>query len=239
MKRLFILATLFGCLQGLAQELIQFSQDQEQSTQQEIFRVVHILQDPDILDSLVAKAVGNSPTLRGFEHDQALYEEEYLQQQRNWVSSFRLGLNIFSMSTVASEDQSVTTTGVLPNIGVTLSIDPEKFINRKSYMRQARQKYMRSVQQQAAQQQTLKVYIMNQYFEYLELLEGTLMKQHILETRQQQYLTAEVAFKNGNIEYDNLMIIQNGMQLAEQDVMKAHIQSLKKRSEIEIILGIR
>lgn len=231
--------TILLCHKAAAQELIQFSQEDEQSTQREILRVAHILQEPHILDSLVDKAVENSPTLKAFTHDQALYQEEYLQKKRNWISSFRIGVNIFSVNTVATEEQSVTTTGVLPNLGVTLSIDPEKFVNRKSYMRQAHQKYLRSVQQQGAQRQTLKVYIMNQYYEYLELLEGTLMKKHILETRQQQYLTSEVSFKNGNIQYDQLMIIQNGMQLAEQDVMKSHIQSLKKRNEIEIILGIR
>lgn len=223
----------------MSQDLLQFTQDDEKDTQEEILRVTYILRDPRILDSLATKAIGNSATLAAFDHDQAIYSEEYLQKKRNWISSFRIGVNVFSVNTVPYGDQSVTTTGVLPNVGVTLSIDPEKFVNRKSYMRQAQEKYQRSVQQQRSQEQTLKVYISNQYYDYLELLECTLMKKHILETRQQQYLTSEVAFKNGNAEYENLMIIQNGVQLAQQDVMKSYIQALKKRSEIEIMLGIR
>ena len=230
--------TILLCHQAAAQELIQFSQEDEKSTQKEILRVAHILQEPHILDSLVDKAVENSPTLKAFTHDQASIKRNIFKEEK-LGSSFRIGVNIFSVNTVATQEQSVTTTGVLPNLGVTLAIDPEKFVNRKSYMRQAHQKYLRSVQQQGAQRQTLKVYIMNQYYEYLELLEGTLIKKHILETRQQQYLTAEVSFKNGNTQYDQLMIIQNGVQLAEQDVLKSHIQSVKKRNEIEIILGIR
>ncbi len=210
-----------------------------QHTVDEINRVSHILGKPEVLDSLVRQAINNSPTLASFEHDQALYMEEFHQKKRNWVSSFRLAVNVFSVDTRAYGDQSVTTTGLLPNVGVSLVIDPEKFINRKSYMRQAQQKYRRSIQQQRAQQQTLKVYIANLFYEYLELLECALMKKHILETRQQHYLTSEVSFKNGSIGYENLMIIQNSVQLAEQDVLKANIQADKKLSEIEIITGIK
>lgn len=216
-----------------------FQSATDQETHQEIQRITHILNHPDVLDSLVKKAVGHSPTLKAFDHDMALYEEEYLQKKRNWISSFRMGLNVFSTNTVAYENQSVTTTGVLQNFGVTLTIDPEKFVNRKSYMRQATQKLQRSSQQQKSQELTLKVYITNQYFDYLELLESILMKQQILETREQHYLTSEVAFKNGNIEYNNLMIVQNSVQLAQQDLIKAQIQSQKKLNEIEIILGVK
>ena len=241
MKRLSVLYLfMIGSFSLLGQGSITNQQISEAATQEEILRVAHILKDQSILDSLVDQVIAHSEVLKAFDSDKALYEEELLQKKRNWISSFRFGVNLFSVNTVASSDNtSVTTTGVLPNLGITLSVDPEKFVNRRSSMRQARIKYERAHHQQQAQKQTLKVYFMNQYYEYLELLEAVLMKKHIQETREQQYLTSEVAFKSGNIRYEQLMIVQNQFQLAELDVMKTYIQSLRKRSEIEIILGIQ
>jgi len=137
--------------------------------QSELLKVTHILDDHHILDSIVEKAYLNAPVVRAFDQEMELYEEEYLQKKRNWVSSFRLGVNIFSATTdVTSESQSVTSLGILPNLGLNLSIDPAKLVNRKSSMRQAEDKKMRSYYLQQDQKQVLKSKIVNLYYEYEE-----------------------------------------------------------------------
>ena len=169
-----------------------------------------------------------------------LYDEEYLQKKRNWVSSFRLGVNLFSASTsLNQDDQSFTTYGVLPNVGLNLTIDPAQLVNRKSMMRQAENKKTQTFFQQEDQKQMLKVRILNLYYEYLAMLESILIRQHSLDARKQYLRVFEIDFKNGNRTLDELLVIQHQVYLAEESLMKGHVQSMKMKSEIEILLGER
>jgi hypothetical protein len=49
----------------------------------------------------------------------------------------------------------------------------------------------------------------------------------------------EVEFRNGNKTYDELLSIQHQVYLAEESLMRGHIQSMKMKSQIEIYLGIK
>jgi outer membrane protein TolC len=208
--------------------------------QSEILKVTHILDDHHILDSIVEKAYLNAPVVRAFDQEMELYDEEYLQKKRDWVSSFRLGVNIFSATTdVTSESQSVTSLGILPNLGLNLSIDPAKLVNRKSSMRQAEDKKMRSYYLQQDQKQVLKSKIVSLYYEYLSSLEASVIRQQSLDTRKQYHDVFEVEFRNGNKTYDELLSIQHQVYLAEESLMRGHIQSMKMKSQIEIYLGIK
>lgn len=232
--------TLFGfiCL-GLihlsvsAQEL-----ENESDYQQEIWRVTHIIKDPIILDSLVQRVHEHSGLLKSLDEEILMYDEEILQKKRNWVSSFRVGLNLISADTYAGyNNESVTDVGVLPNLGVTLAIDPEKFVNRKSYVRQATNKRQRIYHIQQDHKQRLKKEILGLYYDYLMMLEGIVLKEHTLNTRKQHLDVLEVEFRGGIATYDELLVVQNQYNLWEAEYSKSRIQALKKRSEIEVLLG--
>lgn len=237
MKKLFTLLFTLAVIGLKAQDITSGLVHEEASYQQEILKVSYVINHPEILDSMVEKAYRNSATVKTFDESMALYDEEYLQKKRNWVSSFRLGVNIFSASTTLQDDQSYTTYGLLPNVGLNLSIDPAQLVNRKSMMRQAENKKQRSFYQQQDQKQMLKVRILNLYYEYLAMLESILIRQHALDARKQYLHVFEIDFKNGNRTLDELLVIQHQVYLAEESLMKGHIQSMKMKSEIGILLG--
>ena len=206
----------------------------------EIMKVTHILHDQDILDSLVERVYQNSGLLKSFDQEILMYEEERLQKQRNWVSSFRFGVNLFSaQTTLDGNEQSVTTLGVLPNVGLTMAVDPEKLVNRRSYIRQADNKRYRSEYLQEDHKQRLKNEILGHYYDYLTLLESVMIKEQTLETRRQHVQAMEVEFKNGDASIQELLIVENQLHLMEEDLMKANLLTLRKKSEIEVLLGLK
>lgn len=210
----------------------------ELNYQEEILAVTRILNDSATLDSLVRKAHLTAPMLRTFDEDMAMYDEEYLQKKRNWVSSFRFGVNIFSATTNLDENnQSSTTYGVLPNLGLSLTVDPSQLVNRKSMMRQAENKKNRAYYQQQDQKQLLKVQILNLYYEYLAQLESVLIRQNTLDAREQYLEVFEIDFRNGNRTLDELLVVEHQVYLAEESLIRAHILVMKMKSEIEILLG--
>ncbi len=237
-KNIILLMALFP-LSSMAQDITSGLVQEEASYQQEILKVSHLLNDPVVLDSMIEKAYRHSATVKTFDESMELYDEEYLQKKRNWISSFRLGVNIFSANTTNDQSESITTYGVLPNVGLNLAIDPAQLVNRKSLMRQAENKKKRAFYQQQDQKQMLKIRILNLYYEYLSHLESILIRQHSLDARKQYLHVFEIDFKNGNRTLDELLVIQHQVYLAEESLMKGHIQSMKMKNEIAVILGER
>ncbi|MFY0606788.1 MAG: TolC family protein [Cyclobacteriaceae bacterium] len=232
--------TLFGfiCLALVHLSVSAQELENESDYQQEIWRVTHIIKDPIILDSLVQRVHEHSGLLKSLDEEILMYDEEILQKKRNWVSSFRVGLNLISADTYTGyNNESVTDVGVLPNLGVTLAIDPEKFVNRKSYVRQATNKRQRIYHIQQDHKQRLKKEILGLYYDYLMMLEGIVLKEHTLNTRKQHLDVLEVEFRGGIATYDELLVVQNQYNLWEAEYSKSRIQALKKRSEIEVLLG--
>jgi len=207
--------------------------------EREILWVMRIVDHDEVLDSLVTMAYNSSGLLQAFNQEIGIYEEEILQKKRNWISSLRFGLSIFSANTVVQESQSVTTLGVLPNLGLNLSIDPEQFINRSSYLRQAVHKQERAQYQMQEHRQQLKLELLRQYYDYLTLLESVLLKVKTLQTRQQHLDVIEIAFKNGNATYDEVMVVQNQLNLWEEDLMKTRMAILKKKKELLTLTSIQ
>ncbi|MBV6645096.1 MAG: TolC family protein [Cyclobacteriaceae bacterium] len=205
----------------------------------EIGRVSAIINNETILDSLVVSAHKASGLLRAFDEEIGMYEEEILQKRRNWVNSFRFGINIFSASTsYSSDNESITTLGVLSNVGLSLVIDPEKIVNRGSYVRQAQRKRDRSAMLRKDHQQRIKGAILNHYYHYLSMLECLVLQEHTLNTRKQHLAFMEVEFRNGTATYDQLLVVQNQYNLWEEQYVKSRIGAMRKRREIEVILGL-
>ena len=213
---------------------------ESESIDREVFKISKLLNSPETIDSLVNRVYANSGLIRSLDHEVLMYEEEMLQKSRNWVSAFRFGVNIFSTNTtLGTENESITTTSVLPNLGLTLTVDPENFVNRKSEIRLSTSKRNRVSSLQDDHRQRLKIEIIKLYYEYLALLESLAIKQNTLDTRQQHALVMEVNFKNGIATYDQLLVVQNQVHLMEEDIVKARIEALKKESEIEVLIGLK
>ncbi|MFY0686980.1 MAG: TolC family protein [Cyclobacteriaceae bacterium] len=206
----------------------------------EIGRITAILNNQESIDSLVERAYQASGLLKAFDQEIGIYKEEIVQKSRNWANSFRLGVNIFSANTSYSLDnESITTIGVLPNVGLSLVIDPEKVINRKSYMRQASHKRDRSIKLQEDHKQRIRLEVLNHYYQYLSLLECLVLQEHTLNTRKQHLDVLEVEFRNGSATYDELLVVQNQYNLWEEQITKNRIATTQKRHDIEVILGLK
>lgn len=205
----------------------------------ETLLVTHILHDEAALDSLVTLAVQNSNLLKAMDQEILMHTEEILQKKRSWVSSFRLGVNVFSATTTLnSADQSVTTYGLLPNVGLNLSVDPEKLLNRSSYVRQSEDKreYTRYVQ--ANHRMVIKKDILNLFYEYLTMLESVDIRRQSLDGRVQQELFLAANFENGEATYAELLIASNQVFLAKEALMISSIEAMKKKREIQVLIGV-
>ncbi|MEQ8469750.1 MAG: TolC family protein [Marinoscillum sp.] len=209
-------------------------------TEKEILDVTQVLHSEEILDSIVTRVIVSSNLLKAIDQEIMMYDEEILQNKRSWISSFRLGVNVFSANTSLDQtNESVTTYGLLPNVGLNLSIDPEKLVNRKSYMRQSANKREYSRFIKADSRQTLKKDILNHYYDYLSLLETVNIRQLGYETRKQQEEFLNSSFRNGEASYSELLIAENQVHLAKESWMSASINAMKKRSEISVLIGLK
>lgn len=200
--------------------------------------VSHVLHNESVLDSLVTLAVQNSNLLKAMDQEINMHTEEILQKRRSWVSSFRLGVNVFSANTtVNSADQSVTTYGLLPNVGLNLSIDPEKLLNRSSYVRQSEDKREYARHMQANHRMAIKKDILNLFYEYLTMLESVDIRQQALDGRVQQEQFVASNFETGEATYAELLIASNQVFLAKEALMITAVDAMKKKREIAVLIG--
>lgn len=218
----------------------QTSSIKETEWQSEIQRVTAVLEGNEVLDSLVQLAIKNSNLLAALEEDVKIYSEEYLQKKRLWYSSFRLGVNIFSASTTTDAfNESVTTVGLLPNVGLSLTIDPERLVNRKSYMRQSENKRQHAAFIVEDTKQVLKKKLVGEYYQYLTYLETITIRQKLVQNRQEQVQLHSSSFKSGESTYEQIVLANHQVHLAEESLMKAVMDARGKKRELEIFLGIR
>lgn len=206
----------------------------------EILEVSGVLHSEAILDSLVTRVLSNSNLIKAIDQEMVMYDEEIKQNKRSWISSFRLGVNVFSANTTLdANNESYTTYGLLPNVGLNLSIDPAKLVNRKSYVRQSESKreYSRYIQEDAKTK--LKKDILNLYYDYLGLLESVNIRHQAYTTRQQQQEFLDESFRAGNASYTEALIAENQVHLAKEALVKASIDAMKRRSEISVLLGLK
>jgi len=211
-----------------------------EETEKEMLEVSRILYNDDVLDSIVTRALEHSNLIKAIDQEMKMFDEEILQKKRSWVSSFTFGVNVFSANTTLNTDnQSVTTYGVLPRVGLNLNVNPEKLINRKSYVRQTtnRKEYSRYIQEDT--RMTLKKNILNLYYDYLGALESVNIRQHAYNTRKQQADYLNGLFTSGDVEYAQVLIAENQMHLAKEALVTTSIEAMKRRSEISVLTGLK
>lgn len=195
-----------------------------------------ILQNEAQLDSLVNRALQNSYWIKGFEAELAQQHENVKQEKNRWVSTFRMGVNFFSINTqVNSNNESVTTAGFLPQVGLTLSIDPERFISRSSYIREAKYNVTRAENQVQHQRKQIRLEIVQLFYQYMETLGILELRQIAQQTQQEQCTLIEAKFKRGEEQMEAVLLNQNALLMTSEAVIKAQLQIRKIKQEINIL----
>jgi outer membrane protein TolC len=228
--RLFIFALLLLPLTVLGQ--------QQLDVEKEIEIVEMLLSSESAIDSLTDLALINSYYLKSFDAELAQQYENVKQEKNKWLSTFRLGINFFSLNTTTGVDnQSVTTAGLLPNLGVTLGIDPEKFINRGSYIREAEYNIVRAENQLKNQRKAVRTQVVGIFYTYLEALGIAQLRMAANQTQSEQLMLVTERFKKGEAGMEEVLLTQNGFNLTQEAVLKAELAVRKIRKEIEIMIS--
>lgn len=227
--RKIILLVLIVSIKGVAQDIAL--PDTRQS-------IEILLSNESAIDSLVNLAITNSYAINGYKAELLQQHENVRQERTRWLSTFRLGINFFSMTTsVNSLDQSITRVGVLPNLGFNLTVDPEKFINRSSYIREAQQNVVRAESQVSNQRKMLRTEIVGLFYTYLESLGILELRTSASQNMAEQCLLIEEKFKKGEGRMEDLLNSQNALVLARESLLKAQLNVRKLRKEINILIS--
>ena len=207
-----------------------------QEVQQEKQLVKLLLEDTAALDSLVDQMLRNAYTLRAAESELVQKRIKISQEKRSWLSSFTMGLSLYNQSTTFDEQSgsSVTTMGVLPSLGVSMSINPEKLINVPSNIKIAKLDALRTENTIKEQRRMLKLFIINKYYEYLEALNVLEMRINAHERQRQQTEQIRMQFERGETDLSGLQQGQSGLANAEESLMKAEMNVLKIKQEITL-----
>ncbi|MFY8037031.1 MAG: TolC family protein [Cyclobacteriaceae bacterium] len=200
-------------------------------------RIEAILANESALDSLTENAIKNSYYLKSFEGELAQQYENVIQEKNKWLSTFRLGVNFLSVTTTTVNSESVTTAGVLPNIGFTLGLDPEKFINRRSYIREAKQNIVRAENQLKHQRRQVRDEILRLFYQYLETLGILDLRQEANQTQQEHCQVIEEKFKRGEARMEEVLLNQSALVLTQESLMKAQLAARKLQQQIRLMTG--
>nr|WKN34475.1 TolC family protein [Tunicatimonas sp. TK19036] len=195
-----------------------------------------LLRDDTALDSIVDQMLTNSYLLRSAKAELLQKQEAWAQSKRSWLSTFIVGVSLYSQSTSFDEttQTSVTTSGVLPNLGVSLSINPEKLMNMRSNARIAQQDIVRSENAMNEQRRTLKIFIIGKYYEYLEALNVLEFRYNTHESQREMESQTQQKFERGEATYGEVLMAQNGLINAEEAVIRAEIFVKKLKQEITL-----
>ena len=207
-----------------------------QDIQQEKQLVKLLLENTAALDTLVDQMMRNAYVLQASEAELVQKRIKVSQEKRSWLSSFTMGISLYNQSTSFDEQtgSSVTTMGVLPSLGISMSINPEKLVNVPSNIKIAQLDAMRAEKTIREQRRTLKLFIINKYYEYLEALNVLEMRINAHERQRQQTEQVKMEFERGEADLSGLLQGQNGLANAEEALMKAEMTVLKIKQEITL-----
>lgn len=225
----YLLIFLFFPMVAVAQVI-----DQQQISA-ERYRIETLLRNEASLDSLTSLAIQNSYYVKSFEQEVAQQYENKKQEKNKWYSTFRVGINFFSLNTTLVNQESVTTAGLLPNLGLTLGIDPEKFINRRSYVREAHQNIIRAENQLKHQRRQVRQEVLALFYQYLEALGILELRYEANQNQKDHTVLLEAKFKKGESRLEDLLLSQSALILTEEALVKSQLQVQKIRQMITLI----
>jgi len=230
MKTYCILVVLFASRFACCQSIVEVRQEREM--------IEALLINESKLDSLADQSINNSYWLKTFDGELQQQYENLKQEKNKWLSTFRFGLTFFSLNTSVNEqNQSVTTAGVLPTLGLSLGIDPEKFINRRSYIREARFNIVRAENQLKHQRRQIKVELTKLFYHYLEALGVLELRLVANQTQREQCAVVEEKFKRGQQPMESMLLAQNAYVLTKEALLKSQLQVRQLQRELMLLTG--
>jgi outer membrane protein TolC len=214
--------------------LLGYSQAIDYQQEKQLTEV--LLEDDTALDSLVEQMLRHAYGLRAVEAELVQKQIIVGQEKRSWLSTFTMGVSLYSQSTAFDEQNgsSVTTAGVLPNLGVSLSINPEKLINVPSNVKIAQRDVERTENTLREQRRTLKLFIINKYYEYLEALGIMELRLNVHQQQQEQAAQTRLRFERGETDLDAVLLVQNSLASTEEALMRAQMLVMKLKKEITL-----
>ena len=215
-------------LPGSAQEVVDYQRERQ--------LVELMLEDETVLDSLVDRMIQHAYLLKASEAELIQKHQMVKQEKRSWLSTFTMGISLYNQSTVYDDQSgsSVTNVGVLPNLGVSLTVNPERLVNMPSNVKIAQQDVLRIENTMKEQRRTLKVFITGKYYEYLEALNILELRISTHERQRQQATQARRRFERGEAKLEEVILAQNGLADAEESLMRARVSILKLKKEIDL-----
>lgn len=206
--------------------------------QQEIASIQALLLDVTNIDSIVDKALANSYTLQ-LDEARVKQQQYAIRQERNsWSRSFRFGVNFFNVSTAPSTTDgsvSVTQASVLSNIGLTLGINPEDFVNRKSRIRVAEQELEIRQYDLSRDRRQLESFVIGKFLEYQQALEIFIIRENSLMISEENKLVADEQFRQGRINSQSYNKMLGDLMLKQEALVRAETTVMKLKREIEVI----
>ncbi|MEM8893543.1 MAG: TolC family protein [Bacteroidota bacterium] len=226
-KLIIILFILLSATHLCAQADFDYEQEQE--------LIDILLKDKSLLDSIVTNALANSNQNQAMQAEIMQKHELTKQERRSWLSTFQMGINFFNTSTTYDEfNRPVTRAAMLSNVGISLSINPERLINLGSRVKVAEHEIERVSQTQTEQRRILSNFITGKYYDYLEALNVIEIRSNALQNQRERLEVVTYQFTQGEAEADQLLLLENGLASLEEAFLKAKVYAMKLKAEIEL-----
>lgn len=85
------------------------------------------------------------------------------------------------------------------------------------------------------QQRETRTMLMELFYQYLEMLNTLEIRENMWQSQQELYRFTEQKFRNGEKSMEELLLIQSGLLVAEEGLMKAKVHAQKIRQEIYLL----
>lgn len=187
-------------------------------------------------DSLAKIALTNTPEIDQQDFELAIREEKIKREKLGWLSSFRMGLQFLSVD--QDYDNGITTVGVLPNLGVSLQLDFERFFTTPSRIRSARYE-SEIIKLEKTRLEKVRVnQISAFYYNYVLQIEKTQIRFTTLQTVKEQGLLVQERFKNGETDLNTYLNSVNAIDNAKEAFYDTKIEAEKLLTLLENELGL-
>ena len=192
------------------------------------------------LDILVDNAFTNSHQLK---MDEALVRQQHevlRQEKRSWIRSFRMGVNFFNVTTSAGgldSEKSITQASVLSNVGLTIGLNPEDLLSRKSRIRVAEEELRIKEIDLQRDRRDVKAWVINRFLKYQEALEIYIIRENALMMAEENKHIADEKYRQGRMKTESYNQILGDLMLKKESLIMAETNVMQLKREIELFTG--
>jgi outer membrane protein TolC len=192
--------------------------------------------DSAIIHSLKAQLIENSFLLKSLGAELITKREKVKQEKLSWLSSFRIGLQFFSLDQ-GSEATDPTRVGILPSLGASLQLDLQGLATLNSKVRSAKADVSRMENERKRQEQILGIWIQEKYMQYVEALEVMKLQLQVMQSLQEKAELVKRQFESGEGKLEDFLLIENAMSQTKESMIKTKIGMEKVYMEIQTMIA--